>query len=159
MPYPRDKSHARIYREWMDLPAWTTLNPCATRLLIELMTRYRPHEPNQFEISDRTASKLVGSARNTARKALEQLEDRGWLKVISIGKMTGQKSARASVYALTLYPMSTCEPALKSFLKWKPHSIQRLKIKPSTDQIRAFNGSLQRLEAPIFETLTSDLTH
>jgi hypothetical protein len=159
MPYPRDKPHARIYRNFMDLPAWTTLNSHATRLLIELLGRYRPQEPNQFEISDRTASKLIGCARNTARKALEQLEDRGWIKVISIGKIKGPRAARASVYALTHYPLSVCEPALKSYLKWKPEPIQRLKTKPSTDHFRAFNGSLQRLETPLFGSITGEVKH
>lgn len=143
MPYPSDKPHARIYRQWMDLPAWTTLTPLAQALITNLITRYRPHEPNQFELSDRTVTKLVRCARNSARKALGDLEDRGWLRVVRVGRMHGPKAKRASVYALTAFAVQPGEPATKDFLRWKPHPIQRLKPRPSTAHIRAANGSLQ----------------
>lgn len=143
MPRPTDKPHARIYRSWMDLPAWTTLSPPAQSLIVNLLTRYRPHEPNAFEISDRTATEMVRCARNTASKALAELVDRGWLKVRRIGRMRGPKAKRASVYALTACPEDHVMPATKDFLRWQPDPVQRLKAKPSTAHIRAANGSLQ----------------
>lgn len=143
MPYAKDKPHARIYRQWMDLPAWTTLTPLAQALITNLTTRYRPHEPNRFELSDRTVTTLVRCARNTARKALADLEDRGWLRVVRVGQMRGPKAKRASVYSLTALPLDAGEPATKEFLRWKPDPVQRLKPKPSTAHIRAANGSLQ----------------
>jgi hypothetical protein len=143
MAYPRDRPHARIYREWMDLPAWTTLMPVAQSLIVNLLTRYRPQEPNRFELSDRTVAKLVSCSRNTARKALDDLEDRGWMKVVRVGSFIGPKARRASAYALTAFPLEIGMPPQKDFLHWKPDPIQRLKPKPSTAQIRAVNGSLQ----------------
>jgi hypothetical protein len=145
MPYPKDQPHARIYRQWMDLPAWTTLTAVAQSLIVNLMTRYRPHEPNQFEISDRTATTLVRCSRNTASKALVELEDRGWLRVIRVGRMRGPKAKRASIYTLTAFAGEPAKPATKDFLHWRPAAIQRLNGKPSTAQIRAVNGSLQVL--------------
>lgn len=143
MAYPKDKPHARIYRQWMDLPAWTTLTPLAQALITNLITRYRPHEPNLFELSDRTVTTLVRCARNTARKALEDLEDRGWIRVVRVGRMNGPKAKRASVYALTAFTIEPGEPATKEFLRWKPDPTQRLNPKPSTAHVRAVNGSLQ----------------
>lgn len=152
MPYPRDRPHARIYRHWMDLPSWTTLTPLAQSLIVNLMTRYRPQEPNLFEISDRTATTLARCSRNTASKALAELEDRGWLRVVRVGRMRGPKAKRASAYALTAFPEEVDMPAAKDFLRWRPQPIQRLKPKPSTAQIRAVNGSLQMLkdDPPLF---------
>lgn len=143
MPRPTDKPHARIYRAWMDLPAWTTLTPVAQALFVNVLTRYRPMEPNRFEISDRTATTLVNCARATASKALADLVDRGWLRVIRVGRLQGPKARRASVYALTAFPEDSASQARKDFLRWQPHPIQGLKPKPSTAHFRAANGSLQ----------------
>jgi hypothetical protein len=159
MPRLSDPPHARIYQSWLDLPAWRTLSPHAKCLLTELLARYRPKEPNQFEISDRVASRLIGCARNTARKALEELEDRGWIAVLHVGRITGPRTARASVYALTCYAISASEPALKTYLGWQPHPVQRLKTGPSTAHIRPLNGSLQRLERPILGGDLCTATH
>jgi hypothetical protein len=159
MPRPSDPPHARIYQSWLILPAWRTLSTFARCLLVEMQAQYRPKEPNQFELSDRIASRLIGCARNTARKALEELEDRGWITVVRVGKIKGPKMARASVYALTWYPISAGEPALKSFLNWQPHPIQRLKSGPSTAHIKPFNGSLQRAEGPIIGGKRCTTTH
>lgn len=159
MPYPRDKPHARIYRHWMDLPAWTTLTPLAQALITNLITRYRPHEPNLFELSDRTVTTLVRCARNTARKALHDLEDRGWLRVVRVGRMSGPKAKRASVYVLTAFPAEAGEPATKEFLRWTPHPIQRLNPKPSTAHVRAVNGSLQPPASDLSPSNVLETTH
>lgn len=143
MPRPTDRPHARIYYAWMDLPAWATLTPVAQALLVNLLTRYRPLEPNAFEISDREATRLINCARNTASKALADLVDRGWMRVVRVGRIRGPKAKRASVYALTAFPEELGAPAAKDFLRWQPHPIQGLKPKPSTAQFRAVNGSLQ----------------
>jgi hypothetical protein len=116
---------------------------------LEVLTRYRPREPNQFEISDRTACALIGCSRHTARIALEDLEDRGWIVVVHVGRITGPRKARASVYALTWYPISAGEPALKSFLNWQPHPVQQLKSGPSTAHFSARKArSLEGHDAP-----------
>jgi DNA-binding transcriptional MocR family regulator len=157
MPYPRDKPHARIYRHWLDLPSWTTLTAVAQSLIVNLMASYRPQEPNRFEISDRAATALVRCSRNTAAKAMAELEDRGWLRVIRVGRMRGPKAKRASVYVLTAFPEDISNPATKDFLRWQPQPIQRLKERPSTAQIRAVNGSHQAVseERPRRSTATA----
>lgn len=159
MPRPHDQPHARIYRHWMDLPAWTTLTPVAQALIVNLLTRYRPQEPNRFQVSDRTATELVRCSRNTASKALAELEDRGWLRVARVGRMSGPKAKRASVYSVTAFPADIGEAATKDFLRWRPDPIQRLKPKPSTAHIRAANGSLQPPASPAPEGLAGRATH
>jgi hypothetical protein len=143
MAHPRDASHARIYRHWLELPAWQTLKPAPRALLVDLLTRYRPMEPNAFEVSDRTAAIVTNCSRGTARLALADLEDRGWIKVIRVGRMIGPKGRRASVYTLTAFPETLGALPTKEFERWQPHPCQRLKTRPSTDQIRPVNGSIQ----------------
>jgi hypothetical protein len=159
MPRLTDKPHARIYFAWMELPAWTTLRPEAQALLVNVMTRYRPLDTNAFEISDRTATMLVNCARNTAAKALEELVDREWFRVIRVGRIRGPKALRATIYALTMYPLDDAEPAPMGFLRWQPHPIQGLKLKPSTAQIRAVNGSFQPPQAGAQRSSPEAATH
>jgi hypothetical protein len=139
----------------MHLPSWTTLSAPSTLLLTELLARYRPHDMNAFELSDRTAAQLGRCARNTARKALEQLEDRGWLVVVKVGCMFGPKSRRAAVYALTAYRLDDGRPASRAFLRWKPQPVQRLILKPSTDQVHAVNSAIQH-SRPVFDDASPD---
>ncbi len=159
MAHPRDKAHARIYRVWMDLPAWTTLSAVAQALIVNIMTRYRPMEPNRFEISDRTATTLVRAARKTAAKALAELVDRGWLSEVRVGRLQGPKARRASVYALTTFSEDGVIPATKRFLTWQPDPVQGLKVKPSTAQIRSVNGSLQVLSSDPAQRPAGAATH
>ncbi len=160
MPRPSDKPHARIYRRWMDLPAWYTLRNASKALLAELLTRYRPMEPNRFELSQRTVARVAGCARNTAALVLEELEDRGWIASVRVGTGTrGPRASRSPVYMLTAYPSPEGDLATKAFLRWRPDPVQRLKKRPSTAQIRAFDGSLQcQGDMPKFEPLI-DATH
>jgi hypothetical protein len=143
MPHPRDKPHARIYREWVELPAWTSLPAVSRVLLIELMVRYSPNSANAFEVSDQSAAFLARCARGTARKALETLEDSGWIKCIRVGRMIGPKAKRAAVYRLTFKAADAGTPATNDFLRWRPHPVQRIKPAHSTDQVRPVNSSIQ----------------
>ena len=152
MPHPRDRSHARIYKHWLELPAWQTLTCQARALIVELLARYLPESPNHFELSDRTVAGLLSCARPTAAQALRDLEDRGWISVVRVGRIYGPKARRASVYALTYYPAEPGEPASKAFLNWKPGPDQQHKSEPSTVNIRAVNGSFQQLYGKNAET-------
>jgi hypothetical protein len=141
----RDAPHARIYSAWMELPAWRTLSPYARSLLVELFARYRPLEPNRFELSDRTAAFLANCGRQTAARALIELEKRGWIEVARVGKLTGPKAKRASWYSLTYFERLPGEPGSRAFLTWRPDGSERPKSGPATADFRAVNGSLQSL--------------
>jgi hypothetical protein len=159
MPRATDKPHARIYRSWLDLPAWKTLGSDARALIVDLFARYRPMEANAFEISDRTVTTLVNCSRRTGSKALSDLVDRGWLSVVRVGRIRGPKAKRASVYALTWYPLDAASSATKDFLRWQPDPIQGLKVKPSTAHFGAVNGSLQSPYSDVPHRATSETTH
>jgi hypothetical protein len=102
---------------------------------------------------------LVRCARNTARKALDDLEDRGWIRVVRVGQMRGPKAKRATVYALTAFPSEIGEPATKEFLRWKPARVQQLNPRPSTAHVRAVNGSLQPPERDLPNICHMEPTH
>ena len=119
-PYKkRDLSHARIYGHWETLPAWCLLSPYARCILVAMLMDYRSGN-NFIILSDAEAARRANCARTTAAKALQQLEECGWIKVARVGKMWGRREGRASAYYLTQYPEEIGVPATKDFIKWRP---------------------------------------
>lgn len=116
----RDRPHARIYAEWMHLPAWKALKAESVALLVHTMATYRPNDGNCFEISDRRAAELARCSRPTAARALANLVDHGWLEIERIGKITGTLNSRKSRYSLTCQPRYMGEAAKMTFLHWRP---------------------------------------
>lgn len=115
----RDLSHARVYGHWERLPAWNLLSPYARCILIAMLMDYR--SGNNFIImSDADAARRGNCARSTAAKAIQELQDLGWIKVARVGKMWGRKEGRTSAYYLTLYPEEIGIPATHDYKKWRP---------------------------------------
>lgn len=92
----------RLPVRWMQLPAWTELSPYARSILLEMMARYRP-DNNALELSERVAAQIGNCSRERAAMSLVELEKRGWVEVLRIGKSVGTKERRCTEYALTMY--------------------------------------------------------
>jgi len=114
----RDRAHARIYAEWLHLPAWRRMSPHARALLVETMTAYRPRTGNHFEWSERSAARALGCGRKSAAKALRQLVICGWFSLERAGRTNGPRDTRASVYSLTMFGTETDNTPSKEFLNW-----------------------------------------
>jgi hypothetical protein len=117
-----DKPHARIYAEWLTIPAWKELTCYARALLIELLTKHRPISPNLISLSDRQIATLLNCARGTAAKAIVELEKCGWLEVECVGAMKGKRAKRASCYSLTRFPKITGDLPTEAYLHWRPQT-------------------------------------
>jgi hypothetical protein len=116
----RDAAHGRVYAEWLSLPAWRDMGAAPRALLIELLTKYRPTEPNFVELSDRKAASILGCSRPTAAKAVAKLVECGWLEVERHGGMKGRFSKRSSGYSLTMQPLFPGDAPTRAFMKWRP---------------------------------------
>ena len=115
-----DRSHARIYGDWEQIPAWNLLSVYGRAVLIVLLMDYRMGK-NFIILSDAEAARRTNCARATAAKAIEELQELGWIKVARVGKMWGRKSARASAYYLTMYPEQIGIPATHDYKRWRPN--------------------------------------
>lgn len=116
----KDTSHARVYQPEFRLAAWRALSANAIALLIELRGMYRPSLPNLFVLSDRRVAELARCSRAKAPAVLEELVDKGWLKVERIGTgLAGPTSRRAAAYSLTNNP-TDAGPATRLFERWQP---------------------------------------
>jgi hypothetical protein len=113
-----DRPHARIYQAWLTLPAWRTLSGNAAKLLCAMLADYRSGRNGKLAWSDKRAGYAIGMSESSGRRALEELEVKGWIAIQCIGKM---RRDMPTTYALAGYPNDeTGEPATMAFEHWRP---------------------------------------
>ncbi len=114
------RPHARIYHAWLKLPAWRTLSGNAVKLLCAMLAEFRPLDGDngRLEWSDKRAGDAIGMSESTGRRALEELESKGWIAIQRMGKM---RRDMPTTYALAAYYNDeTGEPATMAFEHWRP---------------------------------------
>jgi hypothetical protein len=121
MPRRRRKAetHVRLYRHELQSAAWRSLSPEARALLVEVRAFYTGCGPNAVHLSVRNAMDLLGVSQRPAQRAIAQLLDRGFLRLIERGSFN-RKIRHAAVYALTNEPMDDRPGAVapKDFMRW-----------------------------------------
>lgn len=124
MPTPanaRDRSHARIYSHWRELPAWHAMSLAAKVLLLEMMMDYRPGLENNGYLrwSLRRVAATINVGKATAATALEELEACGWITCERIGGF-GRSNA-GSEFGLTMFLNNrTGHLPTFGFERWEP---------------------------------------
>jgi hypothetical protein len=112
----RDGSHARIYSEWLSLPAWRNLSPTAIKLLLEILGRYRPRDNGRLALSAKSAGEYLGASKATGARALRELDDFGWIRPVRLARFADRRGT-ATHYRLTMYDDDvTGEPATREYL-------------------------------------------
>ncbi|WP_139792260.1 hypothetical protein [Henriciella litoralis] len=103
----RDMPHARIFDHWMHHPAWMELTSPAFKIIVMLMTSYRPDKPNIFPVGERRVSAMSCCPPRTAKKAIDDLIERGFLRVEQTGRNRGKAVGRERIVSLTHYDTET----------------------------------------------------
>jgi hypothetical protein len=127
----RDRPHARVYAHWRRFPAWRALSLASRALLVEILLEYRPGLNGCLEWPCRKAAHAIGVSKDTAARALTQLELLGWLTVERIGGFRRRNAA--THYALTMFPNDqTGAPPLFAFEVIDPNNplLGRLRVAP-----------------------------
>ena len=101
----------------MDTEAWRALNPACRALYLELVRRYNGHNNGEISLSVREAARLLHIAKDTATKALKELEDKGFIKRNVCGSFNW-KLKHATTWILTEHDLGD-EPATKEFASWR----------------------------------------
>jgi hypothetical protein len=115
----RDRRHARIYAEWLGLPAWKHLSGDGAKLLCYMLANFQPGQNGLGDFSARQAGDAIGKSKSQGARALNELEALGWISVVRVGKF--QARNKPSRYALANYPNdATGEAATMAFLDWRP---------------------------------------
>ena len=99
-------------------PAWLSLSAPARAIYVEMECRYYGTNNGDIGLSVREASKLCRIAKDTAGKAIQELQDKGFIRCRRKGAFH-RKIRHASEWELTAQPFDTGEPT-KDFMSWQP---------------------------------------
>lgn len=118
----RGEPHVRLYRHELECAAYRSLSTDARALLIEFRALYDGRE-NRVHLSVREAMRRLGVGRWRAEKALHELSDRGFIRLMEPGGFS-RKVRHATVYALTNEPLEDRDGAVapKDFMRWRQKS-------------------------------------
>lgn len=126
----RTKKGARFVKidHWlMDTEAWRSLNPACRAIYLELVRRYNGHNNGEISLSVREAARLLHIAKDTASKALNELEAKGFIKRHVCGSFNW-KRRHATTWILTEHELGD-QLATKEFARWRA---ERKKVDPKT---------------------------
>jgi hypothetical protein len=112
--------HIRLWYWFMDTPAWKTLPPAARAVYVGLLRHYNGFNNGKIGYSVRQASAEAVISRDTAHRALDLLQRRGFIVLMTKGAFS-RKARHATEWRLTEYPCDVTGSALatKEFTRWQ----------------------------------------
>jgi DNA-binding transcriptional regulator YhcF (GntR family) len=113
-----DAPHVRLYRWLLDSPAYLSLSCPARAVLVEIVRCYDGFNNGRVGLSVRKAAERCKIAPGTAKRAFEELQDRGFIECVTKGAFS-RKTQHASEWRLTFWKCDvTGELASKKFMRW-----------------------------------------
>lgn len=104
----------------LDSDAWRSLTPAARAVYLEVARAYNGRNNGFLGLSVRTASERCRINKDTASRALHELQDRGFIACAVPGGFS-RKVRHASEWRLTLERCDrTGEGPSKPFMRWRP---------------------------------------
>ena len=96
--------------------AWRWLRPISKAVYIELKQRYNGLNNGKISLSLAEAARILRASKSTIQKALLELEEHGFIKLVKKGYFTGRM---ASEYALTDEQLDGYPPT-REWRQWQP---------------------------------------
>lgn len=116
----REARHVRLYHWLMETAAWKSLGPTERALYVELARRYIGTNNGRIILSVRDAATELRLGHSTVQRALQALQDRGFIVVVRKGHFWGQVRT-ATEWRLTEFNCDvTGALATKEFTRWQP---------------------------------------
>ena len=116
------KRYVMMYHWIMETPAWKSLDGNARAIYLEMARRYAgPGSTNgKIAYSARQAAENLHISKDTANRALNALQDRGFIVVVTKGAFS-RKNPHATEWRLTEFDCDvTGNLATKDFAQWSP---------------------------------------
>src|SRR5829696_9224547 len=115
-----ESRHVRLHHWMLSCPAWKSLPAVDRAIFIELAALYNGSNNGSLGYSVRTAAERLSVSPQTAMRALQRLQERGFITRVTKGAFS-RKVRHASEWRLTEHPCDvTGEMATKAFMSWKP---------------------------------------
>ena len=112
----RDTAHVRLHAYLMNSAAWRSLNVCARAGLVEIYALFNGLNNGAIFMSERELGRRLAIDRRTARKALADLVDRGFIAATERGGFV-RKVRHATCWRLTEHSCGGELPT-KEFMRW-----------------------------------------
>lgn len=135
---------------FLNTAAWQSLAPAPRAVYVELAQRYNGQNNGEISMSVREVAALVHIAKDTATKALHELEEKGFIRRAVCGSFNW-KLRHATTWILTAYPVGETS-ATKEFARWSPNQKSEPGPNSGTDcpgsgtSVSKFlNGALERV--------------
>ncbi|MFC7291717.1 helix-turn-helix domain-containing protein [Hirschia litorea] len=103
-----DRPHVRLYDHHCKHAAWIGLSPVAFKIISFLLASYRPANDNSFPVGERRVSEACGVGRASVKNAIDELIEKGHLKLERKGRSFGDSRTRERVVSLTRFDTVTC---------------------------------------------------
>ena len=110
-----------IYHSMMEGAAWADLSGNAVKLLLHMVKLYNGSNNGEIAMGERQAAAAIGAARNTAARALDDLEAHGFIVAIERGHFA-VKVKHATSWRLTFQPSGNRGPT-RDYRAWRPAQV------------------------------------
>lgn len=127
--------HVRLHETLLRTDAWNALSSVAKVMLIELMRLHNGRNNGDIVLSVRAAAARVGCAINTAHRALKDLQEKGFLKLVSRGYF-GLGEREATTWRLTMLGTPSNRRPTAEFMSWKAEQKEEKETKPQSQKLR-----------------------
>ncbi|MBL4874391.1 MAG: helix-turn-helix domain-containing protein [Rhodobacteraceae bacterium] len=98
-------------------PAWRFLSGAALKLFLELCTRFNGGNNGKLILSHREAKKALGMGNSTIARAFEELQEKGFVKLIKKGHWYGRQ---ANEWQITMHPIGDSKIPENDWMRWRP---------------------------------------
>jgi hypothetical protein len=117
----RNGSRYVMLNHWLlESPAYLSLSAPARAVYVEIVRLYNGANNGKLALSVRTAAERCRIARNTAGRALAELQDRGFIECVRPGGFS-LKIRHATEWRLTHQPCNVSgQPPNSNFMRWRP---------------------------------------
>jgi len=110
-----------LYHFELECPAYRHLSVYGRALLIEFRLLYNAHNNGKIIMSVRQAAKALNCCKDTASKALQELQDKGWIRE-QVKGFFSPTVKKATEWRITNQPIGfgVDIPETKEYLRWRP---------------------------------------
>lgn len=111
-----------IYYWELELAAYKHLSNNSRALLIEFRKLYNGSNNGKIAMSVRQAASSLNVCKDTASKALTELQKKGWIVLTEKGSFNQKTNKTASLWRITNQPigLGVDVPATKEYAQWRP---------------------------------------
>lgn len=120
--------HVQLTEPLLGSAAWNALSFVARSLLIEFLRLHNGKNNGEIVLGVRGAADRLGCAKNTAQKAMVELQEKGFIHRVVRGHF-GLGDREASVWRLTMYGTAARRSPTAEYLKWLPAAPARHETK------------------------------